>query len=538
MPVVIRRGKSKAAPAVKTSMATSKPVRQANQKYATADEKEAPIANTASLWSAITTLHALYYVLVSIICPALQAHEQPREVLSMVSLKGMQEWGANINCQDMIGDKVRGCCARAITSALRVWEALRAHHCMSTDILCAILHSCVHPRDAMTKARKKGARAWRHHGKFIFILMLLTMPSSTATRHFEMAGGGGAVVLDDDSLNDANYLIDGKHAVQYGTRFTKTLVHHLEVHGVNAKHESRSGMHRLLDNVLDEMRSEYVRAGDREHTVHDQRKVEGEDISFDNQNEQWHQDHGRFEAQRVMQSEEAQGRPLPPSSRISDGEGLAAPGIMNPNIDASRESSLDLRGVPFETCWRVQSLLTDLANATNVGIKEGSDLITQVETYVEEFTPCQTATSSCLAKGLRDSASDTERCVSVAELREGTCKEVGALQRRIEAVIEKYSGLGTVDNVRTLLGKIREDCKAVVPHGRRLAECPTIPTSGYYELTADCSLSSTITVPANKTLTIVGIGNPTIDRGEGGRHFIVNGHLNMTGVTLTKGKDS
>ena len=40
------------------------------------------------------------------------------------------------------------------------------------------------------------------------------------------------------------------------------------------------------------------------------------------------------------------------------------------------------------------------------------------------------------------------------------------------------------------------------------------------------------------TLTIVGIGNPTIDRGEDGRHFTVNGHLNMTGVTLTKGKAS
>eukprot|EP00949_MAST-11_sp_MAST-11-sp1_P001735 g1735.t1 len=241
---------SKAAPTVKTSVIAAKPVRQANYNCEKADEKELTAQSSISLLSAMATLHALYYVLVSITSLGLLAYEQPKENLAKACLKGMQEWGANFNFQDMIGNKMRGCCARAITSALRAWEALRAHHCMSTDILGAILHYCVHPRDAMTKARKKGARAWRHHGKFIFILMLLTMPSSTATRHFEMAGGGGAVVLDDDSLNDANYLIDGKHAVQYGTRFTKTLVHHLEVHGVNAKHESRSGMHRLLDNVL------------------------------------------------------------------------------------------------------------------------------------------------------------------------------------------------------------------------------------------------------------------------------------------------
>ena len=158
---------------------------------------------------------------------------------------------------------------------------------------------------------------------------------------------------------------------------------------------------------------------------------------------------------------------------------------------------------------------------------------------MEEFTPCQTPTSSCLVKALRDDlTAEAHECAPVADLSEGTCEDVRELQGRVEEVIERYPGLGIIDTVRTLLGKIREDCKAVVPHGRRLAECPTIPTSGYYELTEDCSLSSTITVPAGQTLTIVGIGNPTIDRGEGGRHFTVNGHLNMTGVTLTKGKVS
>ena len=107
----------------------------------------------------------------------------------------------------------------------------------------------------MEKVVRNGARAWHYNGKFIFALMLLTMPSSTATRLSKAGGGSGASnVVNENSLRGANYLIDAKHAVEYGTRFTKTLVHHLEVHGVNAKHETRSGMHRLLDNVLDEMR--------------------------------------------------------------------------------------------------------------------------------------------------------------------------------------------------------------------------------------------------------------------------------------------
>ena len=41
-----------------------------------------------------------------------------------------------------------------------------------------------------------------------------------------------------------------------------------------------------------------------------------------------------------------------------------------------------------------------------------------------------------------------------------------------------------------------------------------------------------------KTLTIVGVGAPTIDREESGRHFNVtgDGHLNVMGVTLANGK--
>ena len=106
----------------------------------------------------------------------------------------------------------------------------------------------------------------------------------------------------------------------------------------------------------------------------------------------------------------------------------------------------------------------------------------QVESYVEEFTPCQTPTSSCLARALRnDPTAEAHECAPVADLSEGTCEDVRELQRRVEEVIERYPGLG-ITYCSQLLGNIREDCKAVVPHGRRLAECPTIPTSGYYEL--------------------------------------------------------
>eukprot|EP00949_MAST-11_sp_MAST-11-sp1_P003278 g3278.t1 len=385
----------------------------------------------------------------------------------------------------------------------------------------------------MTKVRKKGARAWRHHGKFIFILMLLTAPSSTATRLHERGsrgGGGRPVVLDEHS---SSYIIDGKSAVEYGTRFTKTLVHHLEAHGVNAKHESRSGMYRLLDNVLDEMRSGAERGDDgglqwKEPNMDKSWTGDDNDVATQHNDGQW-----KFpmkeEAQRAPQSEDRKDYPLPPfrrSSVLSD--------IARPTIDASRESLMQVTEGSFETCWRVHSLLADLANATDGGIKESAEFMAQVESYVEESTPCQTPTSSCLTKTFRDSHSKKYGCGG-QDLSEGTCVEISALQGRVEKVIERHSGLGIVDNVRNLLGKIREDCKAVVPHGRRLAECPTIPISGDYKLTADCSLSSTITVPAGETLTIVGTGNPKIDRGESGRHFVVHGHLKMTGVTLTKG---
>eukprot|EP00949_MAST-11_sp_MAST-11-sp1_P004580 g4580.t1 len=390
----------------------------------------------------------------------------------------------------------------------------------------------------MAKASERGARAWRHHGKFIFILMLLTAPSSIATRLHERGnrggGGGRPVGLDEHS---SNYLIDAKHAVEYGTRFTKTLVHHLEVHGVNAKHESRSDMYRLLDNVLDEMGSGADRDDDggmqgEEPSKDDSRQGNGEGGSPARVNGQW-KTSVNHETEREVQI--ARRRNLEAHSSHD----TAAADINGPGIDHFEESLMHSRGGSFETCERVQGLLKDLANATNVGVKEGVEFMAKVESYVEEFTPCQTPTSSCLVMALRnDSTADAHECAPVTDLSSGTCEDVRELQKHVEKVIENYPGLGIIDTVRTVLGKIREDCEAVVAHGRRLAECPIDNPSGYYQLTEDCSLSFAISIPAGKNLTIVGIGNPTISRGEGGRHFNVEGRLDMIGVTLAKGSQS
>ena len=457
--------------------------------------------------------------IVAITMKPLYGCAHPRESLMKAGRKSMRAWNSLFPYWDRIGIKDNSCLPFEIAYTQHARKTLSHYYRTIIGVIVTMTHTCMHPRDTMAKVCKRGAHAWRHHGKFIFILMLLTVPSSTATRLHERGnrgGGGRPVVLDEYS---SSYLIDGKSAVEYGTRFTKTLAHHLEVHGVNAKHESRSGMYKLLDNVLDEMRSgasldDGEGSQGKRHKLQAERKaldsskVGSDDVPQNNVGGHWRQD----------SEEDAQGGAL--TLRTNYGRVIS-----------------NAPNTPFEDCSRVDDLLSNLANATRVGgdIKEGLEFVAQVESYVEEFTSCQTPTSSCLAKAFRDPTVEKHGCDAGKDLREGMCEEVSALRGRVEEVIAKYPGLRVTDAVRGILGKIRDACKAVVPHGRRLAECPTIPTSGYYELTANCSLSSTITVPAGETLTIVGIGNPTIDRGEGGRHFVVNGHLKMTGVTLTKG---
>ena len=240
-------------------------------------------------------------------------------------------------------------------------------------------------------------------------------------------------------------------------RDSQRLMHHLEVHGVNVKHESHSGMHRLLDNVLNQMGSEVDR--DDGHGV-----LRGEGLNVDNlwrgdgEGVSHNQGDGHWktsvnhETEREVQS--ARRRNL--AGHFS--HGTAAADIKSPSIDhfglASRESLMHIRGDSFETCWRIQSLLADLANVTDVGIKEGSALMAQVESHVEKATPCQTATSSCLVRALRnDSTAETHECAPVTDVREGTCEDVRELQERVEEVIERYPGSGINDTVRSLLGK-------------------------------------------------------------------------------------
>ena len=87
--------------------------------------------------------------------------------------------------------------------------------------------------------------------QFIFLLVFVMAPKSTATSYCEQR----ATAVEGKALDEAQYFIDAKQAGEYG-RFTETLVHHLEAHGVMAKHEAHGNMHRLLDIVLHEMRTE------------------------------------------------------------------------------------------------------------------------------------------------------------------------------------------------------------------------------------------------------------------------------------------
>eukprot|EP00949_MAST-11_sp_MAST-11-sp1_P003667 g3667.t1 len=59
-----------------------------------------------------------------------------------------------------------------------------------------------------------------------------------------------------------------------------------------------------------------------------------------------------------------------------------------------------------------------------------------------------------------------------------------------------------------------------------------IPSEGFYELTENCNLAAEIVVESRKTLTIVGVGAPTIDRGGSGRHFTVRGALTLHGAIV------
>ena len=185
-------------------------------------------------------------------------------------------------------------------------------------------------------------------------------------------------------------------------------------------------------------------------------------------------------------------------------------------------------------------------------MKAGLEFMREVEVLVEKETVCRTPTSTCVMSKFRDSRVDMfmlgktmqECSTGHAEAREGSCEDLQTLRERIVQVVHEYaSEKGLVDHIReSALGLLeRADCKGPATYERKLSsslpEC-TIPSEGFYELRESCRLTSEITVGSSKTLTIVGIGAPTIDREQNGRHFKVSGggHLNVTGVTLANGK--
>ena len=110
---------------------------------------------------------------------------------------------------------------------------------------------------------------------------------------------------------------------------------------------------------------------------------------------------------------------------------------------------------------------------------------------------------------------------------------------------EYASEKGLVEHIRESTGRLleRAECRAPATHERKLSSSLPIcsfqsATEDFYELTESCRLTDQITVGSGKTLTIVGIGAPIIDREQNGRHFYVSGggHLNVTGVTLANGR--
>ena len=197
-------------------------------------------------------------------------------------------------------------------------------------------------------------------------------------------------------------------------------------------------------------------------------------------------------------------------------------------------------------------LLHDLWEVTNeANVKEGVEFMRSVEILVEKETVCRTPTSTCVMSKFRDSHVDVvllgktmqECSAGHVEAREGSCEDLRTLRERMDQVVHEYA------SAKILVEQIRESawgllerpgCKAPATHGRKLSSLPicTIPSEGFYKLTESCRLTGQINVGSGKTLTIIGVGAPTIDREQSGRHFYVTGggHLNVTGVTLANGK--
>eukprot|EP00949_MAST-11_sp_MAST-11-sp1_P005346 g5346.t1 len=177
----------------------------------------------------------------------------------------------------------------------------------------------------------------------------------------------------------------------------------------------------------------------------------------------------------------------------------------------------------------------------NVGIEEGLKFMATVESHLEEVTPCQTPTSSCLTKAHRNANFGRDMCGTVGNFRKGTCEEVNALRRQIGAVIERYPEFILAETLRSFLGTVvGGECNSVLAHGRQLDNnpCKFQDGQGRYTFDSNCYLSKQVQVPKKEKWTIEGSDNPKVFAKVNGRHFQVEGELVVSGVTFINGKNT
>jgi len=142
---------------------------------------------------------------------------------------------------------------------------------------------------------------------------------------------------------------------------------------------------------------------------------------------------------------------------------------------------------------------------------------------------------------------------------ETVVKQVHVVMEKVVEVLNTYFSQNPIMKMRrneltmpALGRRLKRKGSGVVvasgSRGRRLAACPTIYTAeaaevqgtgGWNVWSASCAMGSQYTVVTGKTVKIKKSlsmsGELVIDRGGGGRHFLVKGTLEMEDVTLTGG---
>ena len=144
-------------------------------------------------------------------------------------------------------------------------------------------------------------------------------------------------------------------------------------------------------------------------------------------------------------------------------------------------------------CTRIDSLLHDLWEVTNeANVKEGLEIMREVEVLVEKETVCRTPTSTCVMSKFRDSRVDMfllgkkmqECSAGHVEAREGSCEDLRTLRERMDQVVHEYaSEKGLVEHIReSALGLLeRADCKV---QQRMNASCRRLCQSAPFQVKA------------------------------------------------------